>query len=100
VAAVNPPESVALAVLVALVLTRWLESGMPAHPGMRWLVTTSNQHRIHHSLDPAQRESNFACNAIVWDRVFGTYRDGPVQATGLGPRVPGLRRSLVLPFRP
>jgi sterol desaturase/sphingolipid hydroxylase (fatty acid hydroxylase superfamily) len=68
-------------------------------PGMRWFVTTSNQHRIHHSLDPAQRESNFACNAIVWDRVFGTYRDGSARATGLGRHETGFRESLTLPFR-
>jgi len=69
-------------------------------PVMRWFVTTSNQHRVHHSLDPDQRESNFACNAIVWDRVFGTFRDGPVQATGLEQCTPGLVKSLLLPFRP
>ncbi|NUO75972.1 MAG: sterol desaturase family protein [Lysobacter sp.] len=68
-------------------------------PGLSWLITCSEHHRRHHSLVFAESNSNYACNAIVWDRLFGTYSQGPVAQTGIGPSEPGLWRMYLLPFR-
>lgn len=68
-------------------------------PLLRLLLTNSNQHRVHHSRRTEQSNRNFACNAIVWDRLFGTFAAEPVSRTGTGPRQPGLRDMLMAPFR-
>jgi sterol desaturase/sphingolipid hydroxylase (fatty acid hydroxylase superfamily) len=40
---------------------------------LSWLLTSPAVHRIHHSLDPAQSNRNFAVIFPLWDIVFGTY---------------------------
>lgn len=62
------------------------------------LFTCSDQHRRHHSAVFEDSNTNFACNAILWDRVFGTYSRGPVLQTGIGPTQPPLWRMFLLPF--
>jgi sterol desaturase/sphingolipid hydroxylase (fatty acid hydroxylase superfamily) len=44
---------------------------------LRWLVVTPDMHRVHHSIEPAETNSNFGFNLPWWDRVFGTYRAQP-----------------------
>ena len=68
-------------------------------PGLSWLITSSEHHRRHHSLVFEESNSNYACNAIVWDRLFGSYSQGSVVQTGIGPSEPGLWRMYLLPFR-
>lgn len=68
-------------------------------PGLNWIVTSANQHRRHHSSDFETSNTNFACNAILWDRLFGTYSRGEVAQTGIGPGEPTLLQKFLLPFR-
>jgi sterol desaturase/sphingolipid hydroxylase (fatty acid hydroxylase superfamily) len=42
----------------------------------RWIVTPS-VHRVHHSIERDETDSNFGFNLIWWDRLFGTYRARP-----------------------
>jgi len=44
---------------------------------LRWGVVTPDMHRVHHSVQPQETNSNFGFNAPWWDRLFGTYRDQP-----------------------
>lgn len=44
---------------------------------LRWRVVTPDMHRVHHSIVPAETNSNFGFNAPWWDRAFGTYRAQP-----------------------
>jgi sterol desaturase/sphingolipid hydroxylase (fatty acid hydroxylase superfamily) len=44
---------------------------------LRWLVVTPDMHRVHHSVDPRETNSNFGFNLPWWDRLFGTYRAHP-----------------------
>jgi sterol desaturase/sphingolipid hydroxylase (fatty acid hydroxylase superfamily) len=44
---------------------------------LRWLVVTPDMHRVHHSIDPAETNTNFGFNFPLWDRLFGTYRPQP-----------------------
>ncbi len=46
-------------------------------PVLRWLVVTSDMHRVHHSVEDDEANSNFGFNLPWWDRLFGTYRDQP-----------------------
>ncbi|HHH43489.1 MAG TPA: sterol desaturase family protein [Gammaproteobacteria bacterium] len=44
---------------------------------VRWLVVTPDMHRVHHSVEDDEANSNFGFNLPWWDRLFGTYRDQP-----------------------
>ncbi len=68
-------------------------------PVLRWFITTSAQHRRHHSAVLVESNSNFSCNAILWDRLFGTYSEGDVEQTGIGPAEPSFLEKLLLPIR-
>jgi sterol desaturase/sphingolipid hydroxylase (fatty acid hydroxylase superfamily) len=53
--------------------------GLP--PGLAralgWLIVTPNLHRVHHSRDPADFNTNFGLVLSVWDRLLATYRGEP-----------------------
>jgi sterol desaturase/sphingolipid hydroxylase (fatty acid hydroxylase superfamily) len=44
---------------------------------LRWVVVTPEMHRVHHSADAPETNSNFGFNLPWWDRMFGTYRAQP-----------------------
>jgi len=68
-------------------------------PVLAWFFTHSNHHRRHHSVEFKTSNTNYACNAILWDRIFGTYSEAAVQQTGIGPVQPKIREMFLLPFR-
>lgn len=44
---------------------------------VRWFIVTPDMHRVHHSVEDDETNSNFGFNLPWWDRLFGTYRDQP-----------------------
>jgi len=44
---------------------------------LRFFVVTPDMHRIHHSIEDDEANSNFGFNLSWWDRLFGTYREQP-----------------------
>lgn len=44
---------------------------------LRWIVVTPDMHRIHHSTDVRETNSNFGFNVPWWDRLFRTYCPDP-----------------------
>ncbi len=75
---------------------------------LRLFVVTPDMHRVHHSVIPAETNSNFGFNLPWWDRLLGTYRDQPAaghEAMTIGieqfrePRELWLDRMLVQPLR-
>ena len=61
-------------------------------------------HRRHHSVRPAELNTNFATVLIVWDRILGTFAaSSSADRVGVGlpgrPQAPGLRDALLLPRR-
>lgn len=44
---------------------------------LRYFVVTPDMHRVHHSMEVDETNSNFGFNLPWWDRLFGTYRDQP-----------------------
>lgn len=40
---------------------------------LRWFIVTPDMHRVHHSIDPRETNSNYGFNVPWWDRLFGTY---------------------------
>lgn len=44
---------------------------------LRWFIVTPDMHRIHHSVEENETNSNFAFHMSIWDRMFGTYKAEP-----------------------
>ena len=44
---------------------------------VRWLLVTPDMHRVHHSVERAEANSNFGFCLSWWDRLAGTYRERP-----------------------
>ncbi len=44
---------------------------------LRWVLVTPDMHRVHHSVEDDEANSNFGFSLTWWDRLFGTYRDQP-----------------------
>lgn len=56
---------------------------------LRWFLVTPDMHRVHHSVEDDETNSNFGFNLPWWDRLLGTYRDQPRaghEAMGIGIR--------------
>lgn len=80
----------------------------PVDRMLRWLLVTPEMHRIHHSMEVAETNSNFGFSLPWWDRLCGTYRERarlPQESMAIG--VQGLTGSdaavrltglLALPF--
>jgi len=75
---------------------------------LRWVVVTPDMHRVHHSVDRRETNTNFGFNLPWWDRLLGTYRPQPAAGheamrIGLEPLQDappaGLGGLLALPFR-
>lgn len=74
---------------------------------LRRVVVTPDQHRVHHSTDPAETHSNFGFNLPWWDWLFGTYVAEPKRGHESMPiglnilrarRFQTLRALLTMPF--
>src|SRR5207302_3183528 len=52
-------------------MPRWLDRAL------RLILVTPDMHRVHHSIERRETDSNFGFNVPWWDRLFGTYRDAP-----------------------
>lgn len=81
----------------------------PVDRVLRWFIVTPDMHRVHHSVEDDETNSNFGFSLTWWDRLFGTYRAQPragQQGMSIGirdhrdpqevARLPGL---LAMPFR-
>ncbi len=44
---------------------------------LRLLIVTPDMHRVHHSIEDHEANSNFGFNLSLWDRLLGTYKDQP-----------------------
>ena len=51
--------------------------GEPADRWLRLVLVTPDMHRVHHSTDRVECNSNFGFNLPWWDRLFATYRAQP-----------------------
>ncbi|MGB7288200.1 MAG: sterol desaturase family protein [Salaquimonas sp.] len=46
---------------------------------LRWVIVTPDMHRVHHSIDRVETDSNYGFNFSFWDRLFNTYIDQPAK---------------------
>jgi sterol desaturase/sphingolipid hydroxylase (fatty acid hydroxylase superfamily) len=113
VAALGAPAVAVLIFEILLNATSMFNHGNVRLPGpadrlLRWLLVTPDMHRVHHSIDPRETNTNFGFNFAIWDRLFGTYRAAPAaghiaMTVGISqfrdPRELRLDRLLTQPFR-
>jgi sterol desaturase/sphingolipid hydroxylase (fatty acid hydroxylase superfamily) len=110
--ALGPPAVAVLVFEVALNGTALFNHANLALPrgldrALRLLLVTPDMHRVHHSVDRVEHNSNFGFCLSVWDRIFRTYRAQPAaghdgMTIGLqwqDDRPARLGWSLMLPFR-
>ena len=75
---------------------------------LRYIIVTPDMHRIHHSVEKMETNSNFGFNLSIWDRLLGTYiQDAKMEQTKIIIGVDRFRESnevslknlLLMPFR-
>jgi sterol desaturase/sphingolipid hydroxylase (fatty acid hydroxylase superfamily) len=82
VAALGPPVWAVLTFEVLLNATSMFNHANVRLPAwldrvVRLIVVTPDMHRIHHSVERPETNSNFGFNLPWWDRLLGTYRSQP-----------------------
>ena len=82
VAALGPPAVAVVIFEVLLNATSLFNHGNLRLPAaldsvLRLIVVTPDMHRVHHSIERHETNSNFGFNLPWWDRLFGTYRAQP-----------------------
>jgi len=111
-AALGAPVAAVLVFEVVLNATAMFHHGNVRLPRrldalLRLVVVTPDMHRVHHSIVPAETNSNFGFNMPWWDRLFGTYCAQPAaghneMTIGIeqfrGPRDQWLDRMLMQPM--
>lgn len=75
---------------------------------LRWMICTPDMHRVHHSTDRAETDTNYGFFLSVWDRLFGTMLHAPAAGQlGVELGLPGhrdparyrLTTLLLMPFQ-
>lgn len=84
VAALGPPAAAVLlfeVLLNATALFNHANINLPRQidRALRLIVVTPDMHRVHHSVDPMETNSNYGFNLPWWDHLLGTYRAQPAK---------------------
>lgn len=73
-----PPGAVALAGLTVIIQNFLTHANLRvpefAERWLRWLMITPGMHRLHHSENVPEQNTNFGTIFSLWDRLFGTFR--------------------------
>ena len=95
-------EEVVTVVYFGAMLSLLAHSNIDVADGLLGLVVNHPQyHAVHHSADLTASRSNFGCHTILWDRVFGTFRQPTPETGALGVHPVGKRtlwQELVTPL--
>lgn len=84
VAALGPPAVAVLLFEIILNATALFNHAninlpRPVDRWLRWIVVIPDMHRVHHSVDPRETNSNYGFNLPWWDRLMGTYVAQPAK---------------------
>ena len=71
-----PPLVFAVVALIDLLYQFWVHTEQVGKLGWfdRWFCSPSN-HRVHHAVNDAYLDKNYGGILIIWDRLFGTFKD-------------------------
>nr|WP_286759735.1 sterol desaturase family protein [Sulfitobacter sp. UBA1132] len=84
VAAIGPPAVAVMLFEVVLNATAMFNHAnihlpRPVDRILRLFVVTPDMHRVHHSVDPRETNSNYGFNLPWWDHLLGTYVAQPAK---------------------
>jgi sterol desaturase/sphingolipid hydroxylase (fatty acid hydroxylase superfamily) len=85
-----PPLVFAVVALIDLLYQFWVHTEQVGRLGAfdRWFCAPSN-HRVHHAVNDVYLDRNYGGVFLVWDRLFGTYREeDPALPCVYGTRAP------------
>ena len=103
---IDPPKIVWLALAMGW-YTRFYHGNIRTNLGpLRYVLVTPQSHRVHHSIEPRHRDTNFGSIFSIWDHLFGTqyrrydeYPDTGIEDADFPHETRGdLRSLLVTPF--
>ncbi|ART50734.1 hypothetical protein CBP34_02335 [Acidovorax carolinensis] len=71
-----PPLVFGVVALIDLLYQFWVHTEQVGRLGWfdRWFCSPSN-HRVHHAVNDAYLDKNYGGILIVWDRIFGSFKD-------------------------
>jgi hypothetical protein len=71
-----PPAAVLACVALNLLYQFWLHATwIPKLGPLEWVFNTPSHHRVHHASNPEYLDCNYGGVLIVFDRLFGTFRE-------------------------
>ncbi|SEA11220.1 MULTISPECIES: lysoplasmalogenase family protein [Acidovorax] len=75
-----PPLVFGVVALIDLLYQFWVHTEQVGRLGWfdRWFCSPSN-HRVHHAVNDAYLDKNYGGILILWDRLFGTFKDEDAQ---------------------
>jgi len=75
-----PPLVFGVVALIDLLYQFWVHTEQVGRLGWfdRWFCSPSN-HRVHHAVNDAYLDKNYGGILILWDRMFGTFKDEEAQ---------------------
>jgi alkylglycerol monooxygenase len=54
----------------------WIHTRVVGKLGpLEWVLNTPSHHRVHHACNPKYIDRNYAGTLIVWDRLFGSFKE-------------------------
>jgi sterol desaturase/sphingolipid hydroxylase (fatty acid hydroxylase superfamily) len=67
--------------LILLLSTQFHHSNIALPAGidriLRTVIVSPNMHRVHHSIERVETDSNYSSVLSIWDRLFRSYREKP-----------------------
>ena len=89
------PLSIAMVQVMTMVWGYFTHAAyVPRLGPLEWVFNTPAHHAVHHSADPKDYKSNFGAILMIWDRLFGTFREKT------GPLTWGMQEMPAKPYNP
>lgn len=71
-----PPAAVVTVGSLNLIYQFWVHTEHVRRIGpLEWVLVSPSNHRVHHARNPEYLDKNYGGVFIVWDRMFGTFKD-------------------------
>jgi sterol desaturase/sphingolipid hydroxylase (fatty acid hydroxylase superfamily) len=71
-----PPGAVGAALALNLLYQFWIHAPwMPRLGPLEWVLNTPTHHKVHHASNPEYLDCNYGGVLIVFDRLFGSFRE-------------------------
>jgi alkylglycerol monooxygenase len=70
-----PPAVMAATVALSTLYQFWIHTELVGKLGfLERIINTPSLHRVHHAINPAYLDKNFAATFMIWDQLFGSFR--------------------------